>query len=110
MASLHHLLHATAGIRLENCKSRWRRVEGWVVGDGEGASAFVHLDLRYLEGRPMEVHLAVGQRALEALRAHFLPAPPGVDLQITVEVGEIRKATYFKFPGGTLGPPEAVQV
>lgn len=109
MLAIHHLLNATAGIRVENCKSRWRRVEDWVVGDGEGPSAFVHLDLRFLEGRPLEIQQAVGEGALEALRTHFMPAPPGVELQITVEVGEIRKNTYFKYPGGTLGPPPAAE-
>ena len=40
------------------------------------------------------------------LKAHFHPGPERVDLQITVEVGEIRGGTYFKDPPGTLsGPP-----
>lgn len=104
MLALHHLLNAEAGIRIENCKSRWRRVDHWVVGAGQEESAFVHLDLRFMEGRPLEVQRAVGQGALTALRSHFKKAPSGVDLQITVEVGEIRRATYFKFPEGTLEP------
>jgi len=110
LLSLHHMLNAVAGIRVENCKSRWRRVDNWVVGTGDGTSAFVHLDLRFLEGRSVEIQQAVGEGALEALRSHFLPGPPGVDLQVTVEVGEIRKATYFKYPGGTLGPGPATRV
>jgi 5-carboxymethyl-2-hydroxymuconate isomerase len=105
LLSLHHLLQATAGIRVENCKSRWRKVEDWVVGQGNPETAFVHLDFRFLEGRSEEVQGAVGQGALDVLKAHFLPEPEGVDLQITVEVGEIRKATYFKHPAGTLAPP-----
>jgi len=51
------------------------------------------------------VKQAVGAGAMELLRAHFAPASKGLDLQITVEVGDIRKATYFKDPPGTLGPP-----
>ena len=105
LLSLHHLLQATAGIRVENCKSRWRKVEDWVIGGGDPTAAFVHLDFRFLEGRPIEVQQAVGQGALDALKAHFHPAPEGVDLQITVEVGDIRTATYFKHPSGTLGSP-----
>ncbi|MGW8268390.1 MAG: 5-carboxymethyl-2-hydroxymuconate Delta-isomerase [Longimicrobiales bacterium] len=103
--NLHALLNTVAGIRPENCKSRWREVEEWVVGFGDTSSAFVHLDLRFLEGRPLDVQQAVGEGALEILKAHFLPEPPGLELQITVEVQEIRKATYFKFPPGTLGGP-----
>lgn len=106
LLSLHHLLQATAGIRVENCKSRWRKVEDWVVAAGDPDSAFVHLDLRFLEGRSVETQAAVGEGALELLKAHFHPAPEGLDLQITVEVGEIRKETYFKDPPGTLGGPQ----
>lgn len=105
LLSLHRLLESFAGIKIGNCKSRWRMVEEWLVGDRKGESAFVHLDLRFLEGRPLSVKQAVGAGAMELLRAHFAPASKGLDLQITVEVGDIRKATYFKDPPGTLGPP-----
>jgi 5-carboxymethyl-2-hydroxymuconate isomerase len=103
---LHELLEVTAGIKIANCKSRWRKVDDWVVAEGRESSAFVHLDLRFLEGRPLELQQAMGQGALGILKAHFHPAPEEVDLQITVEVGEIRKATYFKDPPGTLGGPQ----
>jgi len=103
MLGIHGVLNAVAGIDPANCKSRWREVEEWVVGFGDPASAFVHLDLRFLEGRPFEVQQAVGESVLDLLKAHFLPEPEGVDLQITVDVQEIRKATYQKFPPGTLG-------
>jgi 5-carboxymethyl-2-hydroxymuconate isomerase len=105
LLSIHGLLNAVAGIRPENCKSRWREVDEWVVGFGDSRSAFVHLDLRFLEGKPLDVQQAVGEGVLDILKAHFLPEPPGLDLQITVEVQEIRKPTYFKFPPGTLGGP-----
>ena len=105
LLSIHGLLNAVAGIRPENCKSRWREVDGWVVGFGDTRSAFVHVDLRFLEGKPLEVQQAVGEGVLDLLKAHFLPGPPDVELQITLEVQEIRKATYFKFPPGTLGGP-----
>jgi 5-carboxymethyl-2-hydroxymuconate isomerase len=104
MLALHHLLNSVAGIRIENCKSRWRKVGHWVVGAGQEESAFVHLDLRFMEGRPLEIQRAVGEGALTALRIHYKDVPQALNLQITVEVGEIRKATYFKFPEGTLGP------
>jgi len=102
---IHGILNSVAGIHPDNCKSRWQEVEGWVVGSGTPGSAFVHLDIRFLEGRPLHVQQAIGEGILEVLKAHFLPEPEGVDLQITVDVGEIRKATYFKFPPGTLGGP-----
>lgn len=102
---LHRVLEAAAGIKIANCKSRWRMVEEWVVGDGGAESAFVHLDVRFLEGRPPEVKQAVGEGILDVLRDHFRPPPEGLDLQITVELQDIRRSTYFKDPPGTLGPP-----
>jgi 5-carboxymethyl-2-hydroxymuconate isomerase len=105
LLTVHGLLGAVAGIRPENCKSRWREVEKWVVGSGAPGTAFVHLEIRFLEGRALEVQQAVGEGALGILKDHFLPGPEGVDVQITVDVQEIRKATYFKFPPGTLGAP-----
>ena len=105
LLNLHRVLESVAGIKIGNCKSRWRMVEDWVVGDGEGESAFVHLDIRFLEGRRLEIQRAVGAGAVELLRAHFASAPDELDLQITVEVHEIRRSTYFKHPPGTLGPP-----
>ena len=105
LIALHHLLQSVAGIEIGNCKSRWRMVDEWLVGDGETSSAFVHLDIRFLEGRPMEIRQAVGAGALEILRGHFGAAEEDRDLQITVEVLEIRRALYFKHPPGTLGPP-----
>lgn len=106
LLGLHRLLESVVGIKIENCKSRWRMVEEWVVGDGAGPSAFVHLDLRFLEGRPQKMKEAVGEAALQVLREHFAPVrEEGLDLQITVEVQDIRRGTYFKDPPGTLGPP-----
>jgi len=79
--------------------------EEWVIGDGKEEGAFVHLDLRFLEGRPPQEKQAVGLAALERLCDHFAAVPESLNLQITVEVQDIQKAFYFKHPPGTLGPP-----
>jgi 5-carboxymethyl-2-hydroxymuconate isomerase len=105
LLSLHHLLQSVAGIDIRNCKSRWRMMEEWLVGEGSTSSAFVHLDIRFLEGRPADLRQAVGAGALEVLRKHFATASEKLDLQVTVEVLDIRRAFYFKDPPGTLGPP-----
>jgi 5-carboxymethyl-2-hydroxymuconate isomerase len=105
LLNLHRLLQSEAGIKIDNCKSRWRMMEEWVVGDGEGESAFLHLDLRFLEGRPLATKQAVGVGALELIKKHFDQVPEELNLQVTVEIQDIKKATYFKHPPGTLGPP-----
>ena len=76
-----------------------------MVGAGEGPSAFVHLDLRFMEGRPEEVKQALGVALLEILRATSGHRRVEPTLQITVEIQDIRKVSYFKDPPGALGPP-----
>lgn len=102
---LHRLLEDGAGISIDNCKSRHRVTGDFLVGDGESEAAFAHLDIRFLEGRSSEVIHRIGSGALGILRDFLEPIPEGLELQITVEVQEIRRASYFKHPPGTLSPP-----
>ena len=108
LVGIHRILKSVGKIKIENCKSRWRMVEEWVTGDGEGESAFVHLDIRFLEGRTPEVKHSIGEGTVELLHDHFHHAVErfhALELQITVEIQDIRRAAYFKHPPGTLGPP-----
>jgi 5-carboxymethyl-2-hydroxymuconate isomerase len=101
-ARTHAILAETAAIRMSNCKSRAIPVEACHVGSGHPGSAFVHMDVRILEGRPSATRQAIGRQLLSALRDHFKAPPEVDDLQITVEVRDILKDCYFKFPEGTL--------
>ncbi|MCK5650790.1 MAG: 5-carboxymethyl-2-hydroxymuconate Delta-isomerase [Gemmatimonadetes bacterium] len=109
-ATLHGVLESVAGISVDNCKSRWREVSDFHVGGGGEDKAFVHLSIRYLEGRPPATQQAVGQAILSVLKENFKEAPDALDLQITVEIEDIRRDTYFKDPPGTLGRPPTLQV
>ena len=73
-AGLHDLLESTAGIRKENCKSRWRVIDDWLIGGEEGEAAFVHLSVRFLEGRSDRAKERFGRGALELLRSPFAAA------------------------------------
>jgi len=103
-AAVHDILAETAAIRKSNCKSRAIPIEACRVGLGHARSAFVHMDVRILEGRSSATKRVVGQQILHALRDHFKPHPGVDDLQITVEIRDILRDSYFKFPGGTLTP------
>ena len=70
-------------------------------GLGSAEEGFVHLDVRFLAGRPSEVKRAVGEALLAALRAAYVLGERPV--QITVEIRDIPQESYFKFPDGTLG-------
>jgi len=101
-ASLHAVLADLGGIKQANCKSRAVVLDQFYVGDGSADAAFVHADVRFLEGRSAAVKQDIGRALLSVLREHF-PAPDHVrDLQITVELGDIQRSQYFKHPEGSL--------
>ena len=103
-AELHDILVEVGGISRANCKSRSRRADCFYIADGDCAHGFVHLDIRFLEGRSTEVKRAVGKRSLAALRRWFERPHAGIQLQITAEVRDIKREFYCKYPDGTLTP------
>ena len=100
-SELHQTLADVLGVRVDNCKSRAFRLDAYHIGKGEAQNAFVHLDVRFLAGRPLEVKQDVGQRCLRLLEAYFEPSRAALELQITVEVRDVERQTYFKIPKGT---------
>lgn len=99
-AELHRILHEEGGIGLHNCKSRAVKLDHFRVGNGAADDAFVHLTVRVLDGRTDAVQRRIGELALRCLERHF---GAGSDAQqITVEVGAIPRALYFKSPAGTI--------
>ncbi|MBT3392364.1 MAG: 5-carboxymethyl-2-hydroxymuconate Delta-isomerase [Chloroflexi bacterium] len=101
-APLHQIIAETAGIRIENCKSRAILLNDYYIADGTPLQAFAHLSVRFLEGRSSEIRQSIGQQCLQILRGYFGDAPKELDLQLTVEIGDIQRQSYFKFPNGTL--------
>jgi len=105
LAALFHELHAvllnTGGIEIENCKSRGHAVEDFLVGSGGESGAFVHLDVRFLEGRAPGLKQRIGRELHAVLMRWFHDAVDHLDVQITVEVHDILRAFYFKYPEGT---------
>lgn len=100
-AQLHQVLAEVGGIALGNCKSRAIRLDDYFVGGGGAQHAFVHLTIRFLAGRSTEVKQQIGRQSLAVLKQHF-PLSAALDLQLTVEIQGIERATYCKFPEGTL--------
>lgn len=98
---LHRVLAEVGGIPLGNCKSRAIRLDDYFVGEGSARQAFVHLTIRFLAGRSTELRRQISRQSLAVLQAHLAP-PAELDLQLTVEIQEIERATYAKFPEGTL--------
>lgn len=110
-ARLHGTLSDIAGIKQDNCKSRAVELVEFYVGDGTSADGFVHLAVRFLEGRSAELRQEVGRRMLDILGECFgVPADAIDGPQITVQIEDIERAAYFKIPGGSLdyGRPDGV--
>lgn len=98
---LHHILADVGGIDIGNCKSRAVGRDVFLTGDGAGEEAYVHLEVRVLEGRAPEARTAMGQGLLEAVRDAY--AAVGRPVQVTVELREMATDRYFKHAGET--PP-----
>lgn len=101
---LHGTLAEIGGIRIENFKSRVYAADSYFIGAGNEENGFVHLDIRFLEGRPKAVQQRIGEEAVRILVASCQPLNSAVDLQITAEVRDIARSFYFKYPEGTLTP------
>jgi len=95
-ARLHPTLVATAGVRLQDIKSRAYRCEAFRMGGGDAANAFAHLTIRIMEGRDPETLARIGAAALELLKEHFSGTLAKRSCDLTVELTGMRKDCYFK--------------
>lgn len=93
---LHRVLEQVAGVDVLNCKSRAVHLDRYCIGVGDAEGAFVHLEIRLLEGHSAAVKQEVGERSLRILEAYFAPAAKGLALQVTVEVVDMLRQSYFK--------------
>jgi 5-carboxymethyl-2-hydroxymuconate isomerase len=100
LGGLAAVVSAASGIEISNFKSRVLKREKFVVGDGQGGGSFVHLEVGILSGRPPDVKRRIGKDCLEYLEECFEDEAERHELQITVEIREMDKESYFKsIPG-----------
>lgn len=104
-SKLHQILVDVGGISIHNCKSRAVCLDTYYIGKGDAQEAFMHLDIRFLEGRSLELKQRIGQLSLNWLKEYFAPSLAGLEMQVTVEIADIQSQTYFKIPEGTLTRP-----
>lgn len=101
-ARLHAALAELGGIKKANCKSRAVGIDQYFIGDGSAETAFVHADVRLLEGRPMSTKQEIGKKLLAILCESFPPPANTTELQVTVEIRDMQRGVYFKQPEGSL--------
>lgn len=98
---LHQVLANIGKIKIANCKSRATKLDIFYIAEGQENQAFIHIDLSFLEGRSLETKQEIGKKFIETLKTHYSKSIKDLDLQITVEIKDIAKSTYYKFPEGT---------
>jgi 5-carboxymethyl-2-hydroxymuconate isomerase len=87
-------------------KTRMRRLEAYRVGVDAGDSgehAFIAATVELLSGRDFSVKEHLGQVLLRTLE-RSCQAPPGLQLQISVHLKELRSDLYFKSVKGGARP------
>ena len=99
---IHQALHHIAGIKIENCKSKAVKLEDYYVGNGSGKPGFIHVEVKFMEGRSMDIKSKIGEHILNIVKNHFQSHIKNPDFQLTVELLDIKKTSYFKYPEGTL--------
>ncbi|WP_306323495.1 MULTISPECIES: 5-carboxymethyl-2-hydroxymuconate Delta-isomerase [unclassified Streptomyces] len=80
-AAVHQAAVETVAARLAACKTRFRRVDATVVGDGP--ASLVHVEIALLAGRTEEAKSALTEAVLAALPAH-IKNPSAVHLSTEV--------------------------
>lgn len=90
------IVSAAGGVRVGDFKSRAMRRKDYLVGEGRSMDAFVHLEIGLFAGRSPEIKRRIGEDCLEYLEEYFVPSRDELSLQITVEIREMEKESYFK--------------
>ena len=100
-SEVHAAINAIAGIKIENCKSKAIQIERYYIGVGTNNKGFIHLEVKILEGRTAEIKSEMGKSLLQILKNKFKESISSLDLQITIEIIDILKNCYYKYPEGT---------
>lgn len=85
---LHPLVVETVAARLAACKTRTRRVEDTVIGDGTADDALVHVCIDLLAGRGDEAKARLTEAVVALVPRHITPAEGRV-LHVSAEVRDL---------------------
>jgi 5-carboxymethyl-2-hydroxymuconate isomerase len=91
----HEILASRLPTAIATCKSRAIKSDIYCIGDGDPRNAFVHLTLKVLPGRSDDTLRKIGESIMEKLTGHFSESLSKLNLQITLEILELKK-NYFK--------------
>ena len=94
---LHNILAETGGININNCKSRAFPLKTYFIADGNSDQGFIHLEVKFLEGRSTGLKKIIGEKLLHDIKEMYKDSPLNHKIQITVEILDIIKVNYFKY-------------
>jgi len=96
LTQLNQAVTASAEIADEaDLKSRCVKHGSYAIGTASEGRAFVHAQLRLLSGRTPEAKKDFSERIAAVLR-RLTPRPAGVQVQLSVEIADMDRASYAK--------------
>lgn len=96
LTALNATLCASPEIQHEvDLKSRIVAVAQFQVGTADAPRGFVHAQLRLLAGRTPEAKKDLSERIATVLQ-RLTPQPAGVQVQLSVEITDMDRPSYFK--------------
>ncbi|MGI9666395.1 MAG: 5-carboxymethyl-2-hydroxymuconate Delta-isomerase [Acidimicrobiia bacterium] len=99
---IHRILVDVAGAGPSNVKSRKLVSTDSFVGSGDPTNAFIHLDVRLMEGRSETTKRDVSTACLAVLVEEYQVESSPRNIQVTVDVTDLDRETYAKHPSGTI--------
>ncbi|MDX3659284.1 isomerase [Streptomyces sp. ID05-26A] len=92
--ALHRTVGPLVSAEVAAFKTRFRRIEESVIGDGSPA-AMVHIRVGLLTGRSVELKQEVGRVGIGIAQEHLKPVE-GLPTQVTLEVYDMDREQYQK--------------
>jgi 5-carboxymethyl-2-hydroxymuconate isomerase len=99
--NIHKILKSHCKININNCKTRIKCIDDFLVGNGEQIRKFIHLEVKFLEGRSSEVITSLGEKLLDILINYESLVQKNPELDITLHIIDIERARYFKYASET---------
>lgn len=76
-------------------KARIARLASYYIGTAPDNRGFVHVQLRWMQGRSDEARKQVSDQMAAVLR-RLVPRPEGVMVQLSVDIADMDKGCYYK--------------
>ena len=86
--------HATVSDEAD-VKTRIAQLGDYRIGLNSAGRAFAHVELRLMAGRTAEVKNELSDRIAAVLKAQ-IPTQAGLDVQLSVDIVDMEKPSYFK--------------